>query len=96
MLFFCSLLCQIGVVRKPEPDTPARPQSHSGGLWGVWLAGFLLMLYVLSVAPVMKLTKGKPSAALHTIYAPLEFAYDNISGVEKFYGWYFKLWGLDP
>jgi hypothetical protein len=59
-----------------------------------WLIALLLLLYPLSVAPVIKFTGGRPSRALETFYAPLEFLYDNNTAIGNFYDWYFELWNI--
>lgn len=79
----------------PEPDQPETSVSRSRGSWTNLIVVTLLLLYALSVAPVMKLSGGKPSAAMSAFYAPLEFLYDNIPAVEKFYDWYLKIWGIE-
>jgi hypothetical protein len=56
----------------------------------------LLLLYVLSPAPVEKYIYqgGKNQTAFETFYAPLVWATYYVPGVHEFYGWYFKVWGI--
>jgi len=80
----------------PETETPRHSGSRSFVLWpGLSLLG-LLLLYVLSVPPVVRFNGGKLSPALETFYKPLIFAYEHSDAVQKFYDWYFKLWGMRP
>jgi len=91
------LVCQLAGVSNPEPQKSDFPESRSGVWWGMWVTLSLLVLYALSVGPVVKLVNargGRPSKALDTFYAPLEYAYDHSSAVKRFYDWYFRLWGV--
>ena len=70
-------------------ETPA--DSRRGGFGTVlWVAGLVLIVYVLSVGPVAKLIEhdviSEDLAA--PVYAPLQWLADNCEPVDDFFGWY--------
>ena len=64
------------------------------------IAGFCFgLLYVLSPAPVSWImlrfgTTPMFDKGFELAYAPLIWCYESIPAAERFYDWYFSLWGL--
>jgi hypothetical protein len=88
-------LCHYRAMSQRESDASSAASQKATMLpLAGWLIALLLMLYPLSVAPVMKFTGGRPSRALQTFYAPLEFLYDHNPAIRNFYDWYFELWNV--
>jgi hypothetical protein len=79
---------------KPEPDQPDAPASTSGFSRVVLAVVILLLLYALSIGPVLKFSGRNPPPAVGTIYAPLEYLINHVSVVRHFYVWYLGLWGF--
>jgi len=77
-------------------DTPAKQTARGYG-FPVATLSILLLLYVLSPGPVVKflINPNQPSKPVEMFYAPLQWAYDHVPGVEQFYDWYFAVWGID-
>ena len=58
----------------------------------------LVVFYILSPGPVLRMTRsgGMSSGVeefLEIFYWPLEKLYNNVEIVERFYDWWFGLWG---
>ncbi|HSU54945.1 MAG TPA: hypothetical protein VLT36_12880 [Candidatus Dormibacteraeota bacterium] len=73
--------------------------TERGGGFGLfrWVLGLglALVLYVLSVAPAVKLCTGTSLAGPLTVfYLPLRVLHDRVPFVSRFYDWYFHLWGV--
>jgi hypothetical protein len=92
MLFFSVPLCHSASMSAPEKGTPGHSGSRSAGSWIGLTIPSLLLLYVLSVPPVVKFSGGRTSPAVRTFYAPVEFVYEHNDTFKKCYDWYFKLW----
>jgi hypothetical protein len=65
--------------------------------FGLWSAGILLLLvfYILSPGPIVKLGRSPRSSfirswsqAIVLLYAPLNLLYDSSPPVKRFYDWY--------
>ncbi len=78
-----------------NPKSEKSTTSLTGCFGPALIVGAILLLYALSVAPVMKFTGNQASQPLQFFYAPLEYLYFHIPAVAQFYDWYFKLWGID-
>ena len=82
-------------------DSADRRSSGSGVTWASGVVGGLL-LYALSIAPVVKLVTViygpfPPSyieRSLTFFYTPVGMLIGGIKPVEKFYLWYFERWDL--
>jgi hypothetical protein len=71
--------------------------GHGGRVFRwVWIAGLILVFYVLSSAPAAKLCdEGVMNPTwLAGIYSPLELLMDNCEPAERFFDWYFGIWGV--
>jgi hypothetical protein len=62
----------------------------------VWIAGLILLFYVLSTGPACKLEeKGVVSEnVLHWVYVPLWFLYEHCRPAHVFFDWYLPVWGV--
>lgn len=57
----------------------------------MWIVGVVLVLYVLSVGPVIKLVqKGVVSASAGVFYIPLFFLHDKTVVGKRFLEWYLE------
>jgi hypothetical protein len=88
-------------VRSETVAGPALEESEQGRRWGLsWLTWLIvaLLLYVLSVGPVVKLcdVAGNRAVmnAVGVAYSPLEFAYYHSSAAKRFFNWYLGVWGI--
>jgi hypothetical protein len=81
-------------------DAPQNETSPPGGsgtgslLWLAWALFLFLVVYPLSVAPVVKITGPAPPAVVCATYAPLDYLYNHSQPVHSFYDWYAKVWGV--
>lgn len=80
-------------------DAPVSQRDSSGrGFAVVFLVVGTLVVYILSPAMVMRMYPGGPpghmQATLETVYAPLQWGYDNVPWVESFYDTYFAFVGI--
>lgn len=75
-----------------EQNDNSSEQKHGHSYWGfvLWPAA-LLLLYVLSFAPVNWLFGGGPPA-VRTIYAPLLWTYKNVAPFRTVFDMYMGLW----
>lgn len=78
------------------PSTAAGESPKWGGISALWLLLFLLVCYVLSPFPVIKLFNNRPPQALVYIYYPLDYLYRHVPAVHAFYDWYGKVCGVKP
>jgi hypothetical protein len=78
-------------------DDPTARQTSRGYGFPIATLFILLLLYALSPGPVAKyiIDPSSPSKPIEMFYAPLEWAYQHIPGVEPFYDWYFEVWAID-
>ena len=76
-----------------EPEESRRGATS----WLLWLV-VALVVYVLSVGPMVKLSVmlGNRSLrdALVITYSPLRAAYQKSSAVKHFFDWYLGVWGV--
>jgi hypothetical protein len=86
-VFPCHLPAMAGAANH---SAPAARRTAPLAIWSVMI---LLVLYVLSPGPVVKMRWGK-SPALAIIYAPLNYLHDHSRAVRDFYKWDFRLWGV--
>jgi hypothetical protein len=79
-----------------KPDASEEPSSRGSGGFFVWVFLLvLLILYPLSVGPVVRLAFRIPKleTAVQIVYAPIGFICEHCIPVDKFFDWYlFDLW----
>jgi hypothetical protein len=78
-------------------DNTTGKQNSRGYGFPVATLSILLLLYILSPGPVVKflIDPNKPSRPVEMFFAPLDWAYNHVPGVEQFYDWYFEVWAID-
>ena len=77
-----------------ELATDSTQDERSGMPLVGWVLVLLVLLYPLSVGPVVILSGGQLTPPLEVFYSPLEFLYDHVPVVHEFYEWYFGVWGI--
>ena len=75
-----------------KEQKPADKPRRSGRSKLFWLAGSLLIFYVLSTGPMAKLveTKRISESDMRLVYAPLVWLIENFPPAERFFDWYLK------
>ena len=64
-----------------------------------WVILFLVVVFVaypLSVGPIAAIYFNKSPQWIERLYAPVQYAYDQIPAVRHFYDWYMPLWIKNP
>jgi hypothetical protein len=77
-------------------DQKAETAGGHGILRWVWIAGLAVVLYVLSIGPVVRLSYRYAivDASLDVIYAPLTYFAYNSRAASRFLKWYIEdAWG---
>ena len=82
------------VMSAQEPANDSAQDERAGMPLAGWVLVFLVLLYPLSVGPVVILSGGQLTPTLEAFYSPLEFLYDHVPVVHDFYEWYFGVWGI--
>ena len=59
-----------------------------------WAFLLLLVLYVGSIGPVVKVYgNGRAASSVHRFYMPLQFCYEHSPIAKRFFDWYLHVWG---
>jgi hypothetical protein len=79
------------VQKTGEPDARESEGRSQGLLWWFLMFGFLLIIYPLSVGPVIKLCdKGLLSKKVVMVYGPLDTLMVRSRTLERFFDWYLE------
>lgn len=82
---------------RDEPQNGTTPPGRGGTgfvAWVAWPLLFLLVVYPLSVEPVVTILGPNPPTVVRFIYAPLAYLVHHSQPVRSFYDWYFRVWGV--
>jgi len=85
------------VDEKGEHDAQQSQERRGSGLLRIfWALVVVLVLYVLTTGPVIKICVERrgPSATVNIFYRPLELANRHVPAAERFFDWYFKMWHI--
>jgi hypothetical protein len=83
-----------------EAEKSEHEEREKGG-WGllrfVWIACVLLLLYALSIGPVMKVTwPWRSGSPLYRFYLPVVWLCGRVPAVDAALDWYVhRVWGVD-
>jgi hypothetical protein len=80
------------------PETGEHPRGRSHFAWIFWTVPTLLILYVLSTGPVIKLSNrgSLPYGVANIIYLPLVYLDFNYPPARSFFTWYIDdIWHAD-
>jgi len=71
---------------------PAAKPRRSGCGTLIWVAGSLLVFYVLSTGPIAKLVEIDriSGSDMRRVYAPLVWLMENFPPAERFFDWYLE------
>lgn len=86
-------------VQQPDGEPDAKPKSSKLSM-AAWVIPTILVLYVLSIGPVMYTADSagmsplEQNKILSTVYWPIGWLEDHVKLFGDFINWWLTLWGL--